>query len=236
MLSLIIVDTMPRVMFNRVPRQTLWVETVLPKYDEDRFNKHMRMYKATFLKLASRLEGTWLFDGANQFSVHLQLAITLFSIGKVATLSEISVMFGIGDGSTIRRTMARVFKAVIALNLVSWPSAEEKIQMKEYASARFDIIDGSMTQLDTMPRKDGQFYSTYKKNCAVKWQVVCDLQKRVRHIFTGQYGAVHDSSMYRATQLYNLSSRYLTGDELMCGDSAYPLSRHCITPYKVSRE
>lgn len=117
---------------------------------------------------------------------------------------------------------------------IAWPTVEQKCAIRERSrdtlSFCLGIVDGTMTPLKYKPSLSGRFYSTYKKNYAVKWQVTCDFNK-VRQLQAIQYGCIHDSTMYHIGGLYNRMDEYFDNEEYIIGDSAYPLSTTCLTPY-----
>lgn len=194
--------------------------------------------KSTFLKLAEMLKDCDQFQGRDQFPLKLQLVITLFRMKTSEKLSHIASLCGIGDGSTIKRITNRVFDAIIEQDLITWPTPEQKAQLIAESHATLPyclgIVDGSMSPLKFKPSLNGRFYSTYKKNYAVKWQVTCDMNKRVRHLMAVFYGSIHDAAIYRTTDLYQTPDVFFENQEYIIGDSAYPLSTTCLTPYKTN--
>lgn len=61
--------------------------------------------------------------------------------------------------------------------------------------------------------------------------MVCDHQKKIRSLFVGFPGSVHDSRVYRRSPLSN-DLQEKCGNYFILGDSAYSCSRHLITPFK----
>lgn len=62
-------------------------------------------------------------------------------------------------------------------------------------------------------------------------QVVCDHEKKIRSLFVGFPGSVHDARVFNRSPL----SQQLPGKcggYIILGDSAYSCSRHLITPFK----
>lgn len=229
-------EVAPFVLYRRVPRQMDWCETVLASYDEDRFRSMMGLLKSTFQKLADRLRESQSFRGPHQFPVDLQLAITLCRLRTSDGLAMIASIFGIGDGETVNRVTKRVFQAIADLQLIAWPTPNEKAQMIAESNNNLPyclgIVDGTLSPLKFKPSLNGRFYSTYKKNYAVKWQIICDMNKKVRHLAGVAYGAVHDATVYKEIGPYKRPNWHFSGNEYIIGDSAYPLSPTCVTPYK----
>lgn len=236
--ELLLAESIPFVLYRRVPRQNHWADTVLATYDEDRFQSMVGLLKSTFLKLANVLRDTGRFDGRDQFPVQLQLAIALYRLKTSENLAKVASMFGIGDGATIQRITKRVFDAVIEQKWIYWPSQEEKVQLitesQDTLPFCLGIVDGSMSPLKFKPTLNGRFYSTYKKNYAVKWQITCDMNKKVRQFLGVLYGSIHDATVFKTTRIYTDPHLFFNEKEYIIGDSAYPLSPTCVTPYKVN--
>lgn len=62
-------------------------------------------------------------------------------------------------------------------------------------------------------------------------QVVCDNNRKIRDIFIGYPGSVHDARVLRNSPLFDTLAEKC-GDNYILGDSAYPCLRHLLTPYK----
>lgn len=61
-------------------------------------------------------------------------------------------------------------------------------------------------------------------------QLVCDLNHKIRDVFIGYPGSVHDASVFRNSPLAE-SLREKCGNNVILGDSAYPCLRNLLTPY-----
>lgn len=62
-------------------------------------------------------------------------------------------------------------------------------------------------------------------------QVVCDKELKIRDIFVGYPGSVHDSRVFRNSPLYQ-SIAEKCGNYFILGDSGYPLNENLLTPFK----
>lgn len=62
-------------------------------------------------------------------------------------------------------------------------------------------------------------------------QAVCDHRRRIRDVFIGYPGSVHDARVFRnsplSTNLQRMCGRYF-----LLGDSAYPLKSNLLVPFK----
>lgn len=61
-------------------------------------------------------------------------------------------------------------------------------------------------------------------------QLVCDHNLRIRDIFTGYPGSVHDARVFRTSPLSETLAEKC-GEFHLLGDSAYPLSKNLLTPF-----
>lgn len=62
-------------------------------------------------------------------------------------------------------------------------------------------------------------------------QAVCDSNRKIRDIFIGYPGSVHDSRVFRNSPLYQRLEEKC-GQYYLLGDSGYPLRRNLMTPFK----
>lgn len=62
-------------------------------------------------------------------------------------------------------------------------------------------------------------------------QAVCDSKRKIRDIFIGYPGSVHDSRVFRTSPLFN-TLQEKCGENFILADSAYPCLRHVMTPYR----
>lgn len=62
-------------------------------------------------------------------------------------------------------------------------------------------------------------------------QVVCDHKRKIRDIFVGFPGSVHDSRVFRSSPLYNTLPEKCENHYIL-GDSGYPCLRHLLTPFR----
>lgn len=60
---------------------------------------------------------------------------------------------------------------------------------------------------------------------------MCDHKLKIRDIFVGYPGSVHDSRVFRTSPLSNTLAEKC-GDYYILGDSGYPCLQHLLTPYR----
>lgn len=148
--------------------------------------------------------------------------------------------FGIEKAASIEIITRRVFDAVVDLQLIAWPTLEDKAQLLAESSDTLPyclgIIDATLSPLKFSPTLNHELFLTGRGSYAVKWQVICDMKKRVRHIKAVLHGSIYNSSMYKATGLHQRSMLYFKDMEYIIGDSGYPLSPTCVTLYEDSSQ
>lgn len=226
-----------------IPKSTEWISLVLPNISEDRFKMMIRMERATFHALLSRIQSNACFNPAanRQHSVAIQLAVTLFRLGASgdgASIGKIAALFGIGDGGSIDIITRRMFRAISDLEAeyLHWPNRNEKDQIITETFHEMPhcigYLDGSEVKLAERPSKDPDSYYSRKQNFSIKLQAVCDYQLKIRHLLVGYPGSVHDSRVFTNSSLFLSPSKYFEGEEWIAADSAYKLSKTIITPFR----
>lgn len=63
-------------------------------------------------------------------------------------------------------------------------------------------------------------------------QVVCDHERRIRDVFIGYPGSVHDSRVFRVSPLSTDLAAKCGENRYILGDSGYPCTRHLLTPFR----
>ncbi|XP_071052961.1 putative nuclease HARBI1 [Onthophagus taurus] len=91
-------------------------------------------------------------------------------------------------------------------------------------------IDGSHIKIDK-PKNDPDSYLNRKHYFSIQMQVVCDHTRKIRAIFIGYPGSVHDSRVFRTSPLSETLAEKC-GELYLLGDSGYPCQRHLLTPFK----
>ncbi|KAJ8932582.1 hypothetical protein NQ314_014573 [Rhamnusium bicolor] len=64
-------------------------------------------------------------------------------------------------------------------------------------------------------------------------QVVCVNKKKIRKIFVGYSGSVHDNRVFRTSPLSDTLAEKCGEDDYNLGDNGYPCLRHILIPHKV---
>lgn len=227
---------------NPVPKCTFLTQTV-PFYDESRFKVLARMNFQSFSHLLELIQSHQVFNGKHselQTPIAHQLLIVLYRLGcsgEGGTVKKISFLFGLSDGGALDKITKRILTAILCLKekFLFWPDAAERRRIVKSMENKLPncigYIDGSEIKFAERPPVDHESYFSRKKQFSMKIQVVCDSNKKIRHVVTGYPGAVHDARIYSNCELTK-TSRFFSNDEWLAGDSAYTNSTSLIVPYK----
>lgn len=130
---------------------------------------------------------------------------------------------------------------------VKWPDEAERAAMKgRLEDAEFDvfrhcigIIDGTLIvfrRAPSLPQAQMLEYKNYrKKEYGLQATVICDDRRLITEFTCHLPGAAHDARAYRFSPCYLEPDTRFSGAQHLLGDSAYPLTHRCITPYKTPR-
>ncbi|KAJ8943183.1 hypothetical protein NQ314_009814 [Rhamnusium bicolor] len=92
------------------------------------------------------------------------------------------------------------------------------------------IIDGTHIKIDK-PSQDPDSYLNRKHFYSIQAQIVCDHRRKIRDIFVGSPGSVHNSRAFRSSPLCETLAEKC-GNFYIPGDSGYPCLRHLLTPFR----
>src|SRR5882757_8847988 len=93
-------------------------------------------------------------------------------------------------------------------------------------------IDGTHITLSEAPLDDHESYYTRKQKYAIQMQAVCDNKCRLRNVFVGYPGSVHDARVYNNSSLGKNPEAFLTNGQWIAGDSAYAVTPYLLTPFR----
>ena len=222
-----------------------WYNNILPKYDDCRFKKVIRMDPDNFQRLVSLLNTHPIFQNNSnhlQAPVELQIAIFLKRIGSKENIFELCSRFGIAEG-TVYIYCKRVIISILSLKktLVKWPTGEDKQDVhrgfKNIGGMDNIIgaIDGSHIVLANAPLKQPETYWNRKKRYSIQLQGIIDYRDMFINYEIGWPGSVHDAKVYKNSYFYQNVSKIIKEEEYLLGDSAYPLSTFLIKPFVNSQ-
>jgi hypothetical protein len=121
---------------------------------------------------------------------------------------------------------------------VAWPGDEEKQEISHRIRAAsgfpscLGFIDGTLFPLAEKPGKDGEDYYSRKGSYGLAGLIVCDDQKRIRHVYTGWPGCAHDARVFENSPLALRTNQFFTGNQYLLADSGYTPSSTIIPCFK----
>ncbi|XP_037929496.1 uncharacterized protein LOC119663983, partial [Teleopsis dalmanni] len=153
-----------------------------------------------------------------QFPLDLQLAIVLYrlrSSGENAAIRKVATSFAVGDEETIYKITRRVFRSILELQtkFITCPDVAKR-QEKTYHE---------------LPHCKG-----YIDNIEIKLVEAPVL--KIRHVAVGHFGSAHDARMFRTSALCIQENSLFSSEQWLAGDSAYPLLKTLITPFRSNSQ
>ncbi|GAU95304.1 hypothetical protein RvY_06946-1 [Ramazzottius varieornatus] len=94
------------------------------------------------------------------------------------------------------------------------------------------MLDGTLIPLEYKPKKDGEDYWSHKSRYGISAVIVCDDERKIRYVFVGFCGSVHDMRVYSNARLASLTLKLFTPGEYLLADSAYTTSAVTVSTYK----
>lgn len=227
-----------------VPKSSQWNENVLSNFDDDRMRQMVRVAPIEFKHILCLIKEDPVFRNKNlvpQLPLDLQLKIALFRLGSSgdsASIRKIATLFGVGDGGTVITVTDRVITAIINLKskFLFWPTVQERKKIVgdtlHELPGCIGYVDGTEIKLAESPIKDHEFYFSRKKQYSIKMQIVCDHSLKIRQATIGYRGSVHDAKILAESSIGRTPDSFFCERQWIAGDSAYPLSRNVITPFR----
>ncbi|KAI4471245.1 hypothetical protein MML48_1g05040 [Holotrichia oblita] len=164
------------------------------------------------------------------------LIYTWYIRHQTASFQDVADGFGV-TVSTLYRIITKmtIFISNLSPQINHWPNDNEKREIEEYFRRKgfacvIGAIDGCHVRIDK-PNEDAESHINRKGYYSIQMQVVCDHNRKIRDVFVGNPGSVHDARVFRNSPIGNTLEEKC-GQYFLLGDSAYPLKRNLMTPFK----
>ncbi|XP_052786768.1 putative nuclease HARBI1 isoform X1 [Mya arenaria] len=214
-----------------------YVPDVVSMYSDVEFQSHLRMHRSTFEELCKIVAP----DMARERSISLEtrMLATLWMLGNMECYRSVADRFGISKG-TLHLTVMSSSKALCQQksNFINFPTTRREMdQVAEGFSARCGIpgivgaVDGTHVPVPGPRSQHRASFINRKGYPSIQLQVVCDSKLRLLDTYTGWPGSVHDARVFRNCPLLDVCQQ-LPAPYHLIGDSAYPLSRYMLVPYR----
>ncbi|KAJ8927466.1 hypothetical protein NQ314_020063 [Rhamnusium bicolor] len=197
---------------HEVPKNRNYVENTVVLYSEQEFISHFRISRNVYNDLVEKFRNSDYFseegngpDG-NIGAAHSVLIFLWFAAHQTASFRDVADRFDITISSLFRITNKVIrFLSSMSADVIKWPNEEEQERIEEYFLEKgfpgvIGAIDGTHIKIDK-PSDDPDSYLNRKHFFSIQVQVVCDHEKRIRDVFLGYPGSVHDSRAFRASPL-----------------------------------
>lgn len=148
--------------------------------------------------------------------------------------------FGVSKGSfhaSIKRMSSALVKDIMA-QVIQWPRGVDR---QRETSASFGqlselqgvvgAIDGTHIQIKA-PINHAPAYYNRKKFHSLVLLATCDSNLCFTYAWTGNPGSTHDATVLRSSDLFQQADNLIEPGYYVLGDSAFPLTRWLITPFR----
>ncbi|XP_034486475.1 protein ANTAGONIST OF LIKE HETEROCHROMATIN PROTEIN 1-like [Drosophila innubila] len=228
----------------KVPKPIKWRYNILSSFNDEHFYQMLRVSRNQFAKLVYLIKGDKVFArysaSHRQMPIELQLAIVLFRLGSSggnASVRKIGEIFGVGNGGTVVKITERMFTAILRLmpQYIYWPDVVERQQLVERTFQELPhcvgYIGTSEIKLFEKPIENHKVYLSRQRIYSVKLQIICDHKLRIRDTVAGSPGSYPDYKIFINCPIGISTETYLSGEQWVAGDSAYPPSSFLVTPF-----
>ena len=221
------------------------LSTLIFRSDVTSFKRNARMTREAFDGILKLIEKHPVFQNKSkhpQATPADQLLVALGRLGfdgLASSLWTVGEKLGVGEGTVVVYTK-RIIQALLSLekDVVSWPNKTERKAIKDRIKDQHGFpnctgyVDGTLIGLGFKPSRSGEDYFTRKGTYAINAMIVCDDQKRIRHVFAGFPGSAHDQRVFSYSKLAAESTKFFANTEYLLADCAYPVSEITIPTYK----
>jgi hypothetical protein len=232
------------------PENVFWFEKRGIHLSEKKWRNHFRVSKTVFSHVLDQIAGHSLFKthraGRRAIDIGKQLAIFLYRVGgSHPGVLKISEKFEVSTSTVVHVTkrVALAIKDCFGHNVRLPTGGAEKKNMTQGFTGRqynggYVVIDCTGVEVvpSTKTTRAGlrHVHRGKDKGLAIRFQVACDMDGRIRHIWGGNPAAVHDMDLFKSSPLYTRMKEYLTEQEFYIGDAGYTLRPYMMTPYSTA--
>ncbi|KAF6214321.1 hypothetical protein GE061_009061 [Apolygus lucorum] len=224
------------------PKNENYLRDTVSQYTDTQFREHFRLSRGVAAYLTQIYAASPAYQenstgGNGKLGAYEQVLIFLWFAGhQTASFRDVADRFNITISSLFRVNIRLIhFISGLAEEVIRWPSRQEQTTIE--ASFRrkgfpgvVGAIDGTHVRIDK-PAVDPDSYCNRKKYFSVQMQAVCDHQGKIRSVFIGFPGSVHDARVFTRSD-FGVNIAAMCGNYIVLGDSAYPCLRNLITPFK----
>ncbi|XP_052264182.1 putative nuclease HARBI1 [Dreissena polymorpha] len=234
------IQVIPGVLFherNEPVRVEGYAEQIVPLYTDIDFRSHFRLQRSTYQELCEAVAPFMVRE--RSMSVDKRILATLWMLGNQESYRSVADRFGISKGTLHLTVIAtcRVLSVMMEQHIKFPESRHELKTIADGFQQRCGMpgvvgaVDGTHIACPAPISEHRSSFFNRKGFASLVLQVVCDSNLKFLDIYTGWPGSVHDARVYRnspvAQKIENLPDEFH-----VLGDSAYPLTRHLLVPYR----
>ncbi|THU76362.1 hypothetical protein K435DRAFT_605633, partial [Dendrothele bispora CBS 962.96] len=216
----------------------------------DLFRHDLRVTPTTFDYLVAVIEDDEVFKSGSESSpqapVEEQLAVTLYHFGhdgNASGLQSVGNWSSLGKGTVhlyTRRVMTAILRPEFMSKAVRFPAEEEKKEAKKWVRNRsckawchgWCFVDGTLVPLAYRPYWYGESYFDRKSRYSLNVQIVSLPSLCIIDFAYGHAGSTHDATVWEETCLVKEHDTIMEDNEWVWADSAYPIQKWVVAPYK----
>ncbi|WAR16241.1 HARB1-like protein, partial [Mya arenaria] len=203
-----------------------YVEEVVPMYSDGTFKSHFRMHWSTFEDLCKTVGPLMVKE--RYLTVEKRLLATVWLLSNQESYRGVADRFGLSKGTLHLTVMANAY---FPGTMQAMKEVAEGFMARCGFPGVVGAIDGTHIPIPAPTTEHRAFFINRKGFSSMVLQVVCDSNLKFLDVFTGWPGSVHDARVFRNSpvreQINNLPEEFH-----VLGDSAYPLSKHVLVPYR----
>lgn len=179
-------------------------------------------------------------DINSRIDINKKVLLTIYMLSKNISFLDAGDKFSVSSG-----TAHYIFKEIVTIlaeslnEYIKWPAANEvpeiiatfRAQSRGFPGV-LGIIDGCHIPIK-QPAGNAHDYFNRHEGHSIILQGVCDHRMQFTNIYIGLPGRMHDARVFRNSPLCEmLNNNILPPNQHLLGDSAYPLSKYLLTPFK----
>ncbi|XP_015925502.1 uncharacterized protein [Parasteatoda tepidariorum] len=222
----------------------LYVDYIVPLYNEQEFKNYYRMTRETFNALYEKIGHTFQKTmGRPTICPRKMILCALWMLSTRDTIKSIAERFDLSK-SSVCDVVKRVCMSLIQnlSSVIKIPTLDEMQVIEEGFRLMTGIpgiigaIDGTQIPIKC-PQIAPEIYVNQKKTHSVHLQAICDHRMIFWDCFCGYPGSVHDAEIFLNSEANEfLTSGNVPTEYHILGDAGYPLMEHVMVPYTDNGE
>ncbi|KAE8738770.1 hypothetical protein FOCC_FOCC015743 [Frankliniella occidentalis] len=169
-----------------------------------------------------------------------KVLMVLWILATPDTFRSVALRFVVHPGE-VHRYYTKITGGLCDLGAryIYWPDAHERTRISA-ALEEVSGLQGVVGMLDgkhmvmTAPGEEPAAFRDRHHGYSIKAMAVCDHELKVRDLYVGEAGSLHDARAFRRSPLYQsvmFDETFMAEGEYMIGDSAFPILDRLVVPF-----